>query len=106
MINEAINNDYLTKFQDPTTYLINQPLHQVLKTLYERYGFARRQDLKTVERDVENMQYDLTQSLTVVWKAINDLQQLATAAKIKYSDEQLVDLGLAIIKVTYDFEHG
>ena len=66
MINEAIDNDYLTEFQDPTTYLINQPLHQVLQTLYDRYGFVRRQDLKTVEKDVENMQYELTQPLTVV----------------------------------------
>ena len=64
----------------------------------------RQQDLKTVERDVENLRYVLTQPLTTVWKAINDLKVLSKAAQLPYSDAQLVDLALTIIKNTHDFE--
>ena len=106
MIKNAVNHEYLVEFLDTTTYLINKPIYEVLETLYDQYGQVRRQDLKIVEREVENLTYDLTQPLSVIWKAIDDLQKLAIAAKLKYSDEQLVQLGLSIIQSTHDFEKG
>ena len=104
MLKNAIDHEYVTEFLDSDTYLINQPLYDVLESLYAQYGQVRRQDLKTMERDVENMSYDLTQPLSVVWKAIDNLKKLAIAARIEYSDDQLVHLGLAIIQSTHDFE--
>ena len=106
MIDNAIDSDYISEFYDDITGLINTPIHEVLQYLYEFYGEVTRDDLKIVERDVENMNYTLQQPPTVIWKAIDDLQRLAIAAKRKYTDEQLVDLGLSIIKTTHDFEKG
>ena len=87
-LQEAIDSEYMSEFLDENTNMINQQLPTVLTTLYRRYGKVRRQDLKTVKRYVENMRYDLTQPLTTVWKAIDDLNSLSTAARLPYSDEQ------------------
>ena len=65
-----------------------------------------RRDLKIVKREVDNLNYDLTQHPSVIWKAINDTQCIATAGKLKYTDEQLVETGLSIIQGTHDFEKG
>ena len=106
MIKNAIDNEYLAEFLDSTTYQINKPLHEVMTTLYELYGQVRRSDTKIVEREVENMSYDLSQPPSIIWKAIDDLQKLAKAAKIGYSDEQLTEMGITIIQNTHDFEKG
>ena len=106
MIKNAIDNEYLAEFLDSTTYQINKPLHEVMTTLYEIYGQVRRSDTKIVEREVENMSYDLSQPPSIIWKAIDDLQKLAKAAKIGYSDEQLTEMGITIIQNTHDFEKG
>ena len=106
MIQTAIDHEYLQEFIDTNTYRINRPIYEVLEVLYTRYGQVRRQDVKNKERDVENMNYDLSQPLTNVWKAIDDLQKLAKAAKMEYTGKQLTAMGLSVIKNTHDFERG
>ena len=106
MIENTIDNKFISDFLDDVTGSINKPLHEVLEYLYEYYGDVQRHDLKTVEREVDNMNYDLSQPPNVIWKAIDDLQRLAVAANLKYTDSQLVDLGLTIIKGTHDLETG
>ena len=54
-LTEAIDSEYMAEFLNEHTNNINQPLHQVIKTLYLQYRKVQRQDLKTTERDVENM---------------------------------------------------
>ena len=104
MIKNAVDNEYLTEYLDNITFQINQPLHEVLTSLFTLYGKVRRTDLKILEREVENTNYDLSQPPSVLWKAINDLQNLAKAAKQEYSDDQLVLMGLTLIQSTHDFE--
>ena len=98
-LQDAIDSEYMAEFVNEDTNMVNQEIHTVLETLYRRYGKVRRQDLKTVERDVENMRYELTQPLTTVWKAIDELKALSKAARLPYSDEQLLDIALTIIKI-------
>ena len=106
MLENSIDTDLISEFLNEDTGLINKPLHEVFAHLYEFYGEVTQHDLKIVERDVDNMNYSITQPPSVIWKAIDDLQRLATAAKLKYTDAQLVDLGLTIIQGTHDFEKG
>ena len=83
MIENAVDNELISKFLDDTTGLINKSIHEVLEHLYTYYGTVKRHVLKVVERDVDNMNYDLTQPPRVIWKAIDDFQQLAIAAKLR-----------------------
>ena len=75
MIENTIDNDLINDYLDNTTGIINTPLHEVLDHMYEYYGEVTRHDLKTVEREIDNMNYNLTQPPSVVWKAIDDLQK-------------------------------
>ena len=106
MIQSAIDYQYLKEFISTNTYHINRPIHEVLSTLYTKYGQVRRQDVKNKEREVENINYQLTEPLTDVWTELDDLQKLATRANLKYSDRQMVEMGMNIIKNTHDFEQG
>ena len=40
-LSEAIDSEYMNEFLDDYTHLINQPLHQVIETLFRRYGKVR-----------------------------------------------------------------
>ena len=73
MIENAIDNNLITEFLDDTTGIINKPLHEVLEHLYEYYGDVQRHDVKTAEREVDYLNYDLTQPTSIIWKAIDDL---------------------------------
>ena len=106
MTQQALDHEYVVEFMDQDTYLPIHDIHTILTTLYNRYGKVRRQDVKVKERELENYQFVLTQPLTEVWKEIDELQKLATAANMEYSNSQLVQLALAIIQNTHDFERG
>ena len=103
-LQNAIDSQYLAEFKNQYTETINQSLSQVLETLYRKYGKVKRNDVKALEKEVENMDYNLSQPLENIWSAIKELQQLATAAKCPYTNKQLVEIGLAVIKNTHDFE--
>ena len=38
MLKNAIDHEYISEFLDSDTYLINQPLYNVLESLYDQYG--------------------------------------------------------------------
>ena len=64
MIKKASEHEYVAKFLDSNTYPISKTIYKVLYSLYEQYGQVQRQDLKIVEREVENINYDPTQPLS------------------------------------------
>ena len=96
----------MMEFCNFVTQTITQPIHDVLKTLFRKYGKVQEDDVTLVKKDVENMSYDLSQPLAKVWNEIKDLQALATAADTPFTDKQLVALGIKIIKNTHDFEQA
>ena len=61
MIDNAVDSDLISDFLDDDTGLINKPIHEVMAHLYKFYGEVTRQDLKQVERDVDNLNYTLQQ---------------------------------------------
>ena len=50
--------------------------------------------------------FDLTEPLILMYNEVDDLVDLAIAAKIPYTEHQIVSLGLTLIKNTNDFETG
>ena len=102
----AIDREWLQEYFDPITFTITQPIAQVLKQLYRKYGKVKREDLKAMEKEVENIAYDIQQPLSTVWTAIRELESTAKAADSPYTDRQLIDFALDIIKRTHDFEEA
>ena len=106
MITNAIDNDLISDYIDDDTQQLTGEIHEVLEYLYTYYGKVDRRDLKIAEKEVDNLNYDLTRHPSIIWKAIDDLQRIAKAAKLEYTNEQLVHTGLSIIRDTHDFEKG
>ena len=50
--------------------------------------------------------FDISRPLVAMYNEIEDVKELSIAADNKYTERQLVKLGVALIKNTNDFEHG
>ena len=102
----AIEPKYLKSLRDATSNAITIPLHDVLTHLFTRYGGVNADALMDIEYKVKTMEYSITDPLVVVFNEIEELARLGTAAHIPYSNMQLLQIGLRIIKNTNDFEDG
>ena len=52
------------------------------------------------------MQFTVSDPLTKLWKEIEGIQQLSTAASSPYSQQQLINIALHVIKDTRDYQQG
>lgn len=83
---------------------ITEPLNNLMAYLFQRYGNVTQVSLDIEEIKVKNMTYLLTDTNNNVFQAVLDLGQLADAAQNPFSDYQLLEIGLHIIRNTHDFE--
>ena len=58
------------------------------------------------EANVRKMEFTVSDPLTKLWKEIEDIEQLSTAASSPYSQRQLINIALHVIKSTNDFQQG
>ena len=52
------------------------------------------------------MEFNVSDPLTKLWKEIEDIEALSIAAASPYSQQQLINLALYVIKSTRDYERG
>ena len=100
----AIEPHYLDDRRNPDMNSITEPLNNLMAYLFQRYGNVTQVSLDIEEIKVKNMTYLLTDTNNNVFQAVLDLGQLADAAQNPFSDYQLLEIGLHIIRNTHDFE--
>ena len=102
----AIDSTYLKSLRNATTNSITAPLHDVLDHLFTRYGQVESETLEDATEKVKQMEYSVSDPLVTIFTEMEDLEQLSIAASNPFTNSQKVQLGLAIIKLTHDFETG
>ena len=102
----AVEPKYLKNLRDANSNAINVPVHAVLTHLFNRYGEVNADTLMDIEDKTKVMEYNLVDPLIVVFNEIEELSRLGTAADNPFSDKQLVQISLKIIKNTNDFENA
>ena len=102
----AVDSTYIKSLRNVTSNSITVPLHDVLDYLFTRYGQVEPDLLEETTEKVQWMDYSLSDPLITIFTKIEELEQLAIAANNPFTDSQKVQLGLAIIKRTHDFEKG
>ena len=102
----AVEPKYLKSLRDTNSNAINVPVHAVLTHLFNKYGEVNADTLMDIEDKTKAMEYNLVDPLIVVFNEIEELARLGTAADNPFSDKQLVQIGLKIIKNTNDFENA
>ena len=105
-INGAIDPTYLNAIRNRQTNAIVMTVSDIFhRHLYDIYGKVDKELLETEREKVVKMTYDVSYPPDVVYEAIEDLLDLATAADNPFSQRQAVSMAFKIINRTGRFEH-
>ena len=105
-ISESVEELYLEELRDPTTNTILATVPFILNHLITNYGEIEPDTLSEKEQLVRKMQFTVSDPFTKLWKQIEDIGQLSTAENSPYTQNQLVNIALHVIKSTNDYERG
>ena len=103
-IQDAIEDKYLESLIDEDTQLLNADIPDVLQYLLETYGKVPSEEVKQKEIEVRAMTFHPADPMILLYNAIEKLKTMGEAAEIAYTEPQLLDIGLTIIRNTRDFE--
>ena len=103
---DAIKDKYLKSLVNDDTQLINKDVPTVLTYLFDVYGQIPSEEVKQKEAEIWAMVYNPADPLILLFNPVEKLEKLGIAAKIEYTEKQLLDIGLTIIRNTRDFERA
>ena len=103
-IQDAIEGKYLESLVDEDTQLINEDVPAVLLYLFDLYGTVPSEEVKSKETEIRAMQYHPADPMILLFNPIDKLIKMGIAASIPYTEEQVLDIGLTVVRNTRDFE--
>ena len=103
-ITTAIDSKYIDFLKNEDTDLIEDDIPTVLTYLFSDYGKVPTREVKDKEREVLGTSFVPSDPMVTIYRPIEQLRTLAQIAKIPYTESQIVDFGIHLIKNTRDFE--
>ena len=103
-VQDAIEDKYLESLIDEDTQLINADIPDVLKYLFETYGKVPSEEVKQKEIEIRAMSFHPADPMILLYNAVEKLKTMGEAADIAYTEPQLLDIALTVIRNTRDFE--
>ena len=103
-IKDAIEPQYLESMVNPHTQLLEADIPMVLKYLKDKYGKVPTDMVKEKETEIRNMNFNPADPLVLLFNPVEKLKKLAIEAEVPYTENQLLDLTLTVIKNTRDYE--
>ena len=73
-------------FHNEFSSVINTQIPDILSHLIDTYGKVQEENIMQDEGILRVRVFNITEPLVVMYNEIDDLQQLATAARLPYSD--------------------
>jgi hypothetical protein len=105
-LQRSLESKYLQAFEDDATALLAGDIPVILEHLFGRYGVVRSEDVKMKEAEILKTHFTPSEPLVLIWNPIEKLKKLATQANIPYTEEQLLEFALQIIRNTHDYENA
>ena len=105
-LSQEIPSMYLKMLRNRHSNTIDSSIPKILSTLINTYGNVSEDYIKDEENSLRSKIFNIIEPLIVMYNEINDLQELATASRLQYSDPQIVNIGIRLIKNVNDFEKG
>ena len=102
----AVEAQYLKEIRDHHTDTITDTVADVLTFLFDRYGAVDSETLDEHEAKVRSLFWNLSDPPVTIFNEIEDLVELAEAARLPKTNAQIVNMGLHIIRKTQDFEQA
>jgi len=105
-IQDAIEDKFIEPLVDPYTNLLTGDVPSILEYLDYNYGKVRSEEVTQKDNEVMTMSWQPTDPLVLLTRPIEQLQKLATTAGIPYTNSQILEKGLTLIRSTRDFEYA
>ena len=103
-IQDAIEEKYIDHLVDDDTQLIQADIPDVLEYFFTNYGKVPSREVKDKEAEILGMTFHPADPMITLYSPVEKLQKLAKDAEIEYSEAQIVEIALTVIKNTHDFE--
>ena len=105
-IQDAIEDKYLEAMVNEDTQLIHEDIPMVLAYLFETYGKIPSEEVKQKEADICALIFHPADPMILLYNPIEKLRNMGESALIPYSENQLLDIGLTVLRNTRDFERA
>ena len=99
-IQDAIEDKYLESLIDEDTQLITEDVPTVLAYLFNTYGKVPSEEVKQKEAEIRALSFHPADPRIVLYNPIEKLKTLVESADIAYTEAQLLDIGLTVIRNT------
>ena len=103
---DAIEEKYLESLVDEHTNLLTGDVPEILKYLFYNYGKVRSEEVAQKEAEVMSMTWQPTDPMVLLTRPLEHLQKLATQGNIPYTENQILQKGLSLVRATRDFEYA
>ena len=103
-VTTAVESKYIDFLKNEDTDLIEDDISTVLTYLFTNYGKVPTRVVKEKENEVLATPFIPSDPMVAIYRPIEQLRTLADIAGIPYTESQIVDFGIQLIKSTRDFE--
>ena len=101
---QALDQVYVKGFRDSVTNQVQGTIPFILEELFSIYGYVEPEILAELETKTRDMHYMIHDPIVSIFNEIEDLRDLAVAARNPYTETQLIFFTLEIIRKSTEFE--
>jgi len=94
---EAIYGRYLSRLRNRVTGQVPAEIRLLILNIFLLCGKITPQQLNTKKTDAENMEYQLSESIDIIFLVVEELQELAELVWRSFTPQQIVDCGYLIV---------
>ena len=102
----AIDPTYLKSLRNRITNSITADIPTIIEHLKTNFAAIEPEEITARTKKVLDISYNLMDPLITIFDEIEDLEVFANAAGNPFTKEQIVNIGLQLLKNTNDFETG
>ena len=101
---DVIKDKYLESLVDKSTQLIQYNIPTVLQFLFHAYGKIPSEEVKQKETELRATAFNPVDLMIILYNPIEKLRKMAESANIAYTENQILDIRLTVIRNTRYFE--
>jgi len=105
-IQDALEDKYIECMVDEYTNLISEDISTVLNYLMTTFGIVSSEEVAQKEAEVMSMTWIPSDPIILLARPLEQLKKLSLHAGVPYTDAQILEKGLSIIRATRDFEYA
>ena len=105
-IQDALEDKYIEPLVDEHTNLLTDDIPTIMNYLLYNYGKVRSEEVSEKEAEIMAMIWQPSEPLVLLTRPLENLQKLAKQANIPFTDKQILEKGLTLIRRTRDFEYA